>query len=313
MWALFILQTKSFFKSAGSIFTFVLPLLLLLILGYTVPAGWIVPSVISIGILSTALFQFGTSLEEIKRTAFMKQVGLTKLTKFTTFSTFLIFTILVTLLGIAWVLFWSWFLTTPVPFLSEDWGALVPWLPPFLTQLRWEYVQWWTVFYSWIINITLSFAIAFFFLSITKTSESYNFLSIGYIFIVLFLGGVVLPDFIVKLGEGSDWIKYGYYITPHYYINSFSISAFGGGVVGATQGYESVFGLLLNVISLLGEVDSETGLTSGAAFVNQILGYAGLQGPWSMEEPILIARIFAPLLFIVVFAGAGTMLFKWGD
>ncbi len=306
MWALFILQTKSFFKSAGSIFTFVLPLLLLLILGYTVPAGWIIPSVISIGILSTALFQFGTSLEEIKRTAFMKQVGLTKLTKFTTFVTFLIFTIIVTLLGIAWILFWSWFLTTPVPFLSEDWGSLVEFMPPLLTKLRWEYVLWWSVLYSWIINITLSFAMAFFFLSITKTSESYNFLSIGYIFVVLFLGGVVLPDFIVKLGEGAEWIDWGYYMTPHYYINSFSISAFGGGISGATQGYPAIGSLLGDVIEILNQNGDNDVL-------NALSNYPGFQGPWSLETPKNVAIIFAPLGFIVLFAGAGTMLFKWGD
>ncbi len=312
MWALFILQIKSFFKSAGSIFTFVLPLALLIILGYTIPASWIIPSVVSIGILSTALFQFGTSLEEVKRTAFMKSVGLTRLNKLTTFLTFLIFTLIVTLIGIGWILFWSWFLTTPVPFLSEDWGALAAGIPPLLTQLHWEDVMWGSLIYSWAINITLSFAMAFLFLSITKTSESYNFLSIGYVFAVLFLGGVLLPDFLVKL-SGENWIQYGYYVVPHYYINTFSIATFGGGIGDKIEPLVRFLDQVINGLpesvgnNILDGIENTLGIN-----VDSILNYPGFQAPWDLSTSLGVAKVFAPLGFIVLFVGIGTYTFRWG-
>ncbi len=300
MRALFILQMKSFFKSAGSVFTFVLPLVLLIILGYTIPSGWIIPSVISIGILSTALFQFGTSLEEIKRTAFMKSVGLTKLNKFTTFITFLLFTLIVTILGIVWLLFWSWFLTVPVQFLAEDWGSLAPSIPPVFTQMHWENVQWGNVVYSWIINITLSFSIAFFFLAISNTSESYNFLSIGYVFVVLFLGGVLLPHFLITLSRPESgnklWIEYASLVVPHYWMNGFSIPAFGG----ISDQLRPIADFLKNTFR---NFDPDS-------IIGHIINYPALQPVWGTSKEQL-ENIILPLVFTGIFTILGTTFLKW--
>lgn len=248
MVGLLIQEFKTLIKSPASISILVIPLVLLVGLGYLLPSGWIVPSSITIGIVAAVLLYFGGSIEEIKRTSFMKSVSLTRLSKFTFLATKILFAMIVSMISVLWVLFFSWIFTeTPLAFLAVDFSNLLGNTDgvmkvisevPF--KIHWDMVQWAKMLYSGIITIVVAVSLSFVFVAFAKSSLSFYLMSFGYLLAMILFGGVVMPGFLIS--ESNSWFKNLYYLVPNYYTNNIMSNAFSGGILN------SVINPLTNVI-----------------------------------------------------------------
>lgn len=238
MKGLFYQEIKTLFKSPASISILIIPLILLIGLGFLLPSGWIVPSSITIGIVATVLLYFGGSVEEIKRTSFMKSVSLTKLNKFTFLSTKILFSIFISMFAVLWVLLFSWVFTEVVPFLAQNFENLIPsdvegvmkYISKIPFVIKWENVQWAKILYAGACTIVVAISIAFLFVTFSKSSLSFYLMSFGYLLAMILFGGVVMPSFLISTSEGHDnsWFKDLYYIIPNFYTNNIMAEAFSG-------------------------------------------------------------------------------------
>ncbi len=239
MLGLLIQEVKTLFKSPASISILVIPLVLLVGLGYLLPSGWIVPSSITIGIVGAVLLYFGGSLEEIKRTSFMKSISLTKLSKFSFLATKILFSIFVSMIAVLWVLFFSWVFTSvdAISFLATDFGNLLPAdqggvtdvlrILPF--DIDWTRVQWFQMLYAGMMTIVIAVSLSFIFVAFAKSSLSFYLMSFGYLLAMILFGGVVMPGFLIS--SDNSWFKSLYYLIPNYYTNNVMAYSFSGGVL----------------------------------------------------------------------------------
>ncbi|BDU67507.1 MAG: hypothetical protein TYPL_1600 [Candidatus Tyloplasma litorale] len=229
MKGLLIQEFKTLFRSPSSISILAIPLVLIIGLGYLLPSGWIVPSSITIGIVAAVLLYFGGSIEEIKRTSFMKSISLTRLNKFSFLSTKILFSIFISMIAVLWVLFFSWFFTDVVDFLADDFnniteGTDIEYVGKIPMKINWGNVQWIKMLYAGAITIIISISIAFIFVTFSKSSLSFYLMSFGYLLAMILFGGVVMPSFLVT----NDWFSYFYYLIPNFYTNNIMAEAFGG-------------------------------------------------------------------------------------
>ncbi len=252
MFGLLIQEFKTLLKSPASISILIIPLVLLVGLGYLLPSGWIVPSSITIGIVGAVLLYFGGSIEEIKRTSFMKSISLTRLSKFSFLATKILFSIFVSMIAVLWVLFFSWVFTSidAVAFLATDFSNLLPesddWTKfvrviPF--DIDWQRVKWAQMIYAGIITIVIAVSLSFVFVAFAKSSLSFYLMSFGYLLAMILFGGVVMPGFLIS--SDNSWFKDLYYLVPNFYTNNVMAQAFSGGVGNS---------LLSSVGSLLNEL-----------------------------------------------------------
>ncbi len=266
MIGLLIQEFKTLVKSPASISILIIPLVLLVGLGYLLPSGWIVPSSITIGIVAAVLLYFGGSIEEIKRTSFMKSVSLTRLSKFTFLATKILFAMIVSMISVLWVLLFSWvFTATPLAFLATDFSNLLGGVQegamavvaqiPF--DIHWDMVQWFKMLYAGIITIVVAVSLSFVFVAFAKSSLSFYLMSFGYLLAMILFGGVVMPGFLIS-GD-NQWFKDLYYIVPNYYTNNIMANAFSGGVLN------SVITPLTNRIDGLFDFAAYTGIIDAPA------------------------------------------------
>ncbi len=239
MIGLLIQEVKTLFKSPASISILVIPLVLLVGLGYLLPSGWIVPSSITIGIVGAVLLYFGGSIEEIKRTSFMKSISLTRLSKLSFLATKILFSIFVSMIAVLWVLFFSWVFTTwkPVAFLATNFGNLLPHEEgatvtniirgiPF--DIDWGRVEWFQMLYAGMMTIVIAVSLSFVFVAFAKSSLSFYLMSFGYLLAMILFGGVVMPGFLIS--SDNSWFKNLYYLVPNYYTNNVMAYSFSGGI-----------------------------------------------------------------------------------
>ncbi len=253
MFGLLAQEFKTLFKSPSSISILIIPLVLLVGLGYLLPSGWIVPSSITIGIVGAVLLYFGGSIEEIKRTSFMKSVSLTRLSKFSFLATKILFSIFVSMIAVIWVLFFSWVFTSvdAVAFLATDFSNLLPEgegitdvirVIPF--NIKWDKVEWITMLYAGMITIIVAVSISFVFVAFAKSSLSFYLMSFGYLLAMILFGGVVMPSFLIS--ADNSWFKSLYYLVPNFYTNNVMAASFGSGLG------ESVHGLTDKLSQIIG-------------------------------------------------------------
>ncbi len=227
MRALFLQEIKTFFKSPSSIFIFVIPLILLVGLGYFIPAAYIIPSTISVGIVGAVLLYFGGGLEEIKRTSFLKVMGTTKLNKVTTLIVKMFFASIVAMVTVIWVLGLGYLFSEVIPFLAVDFGHLSPDLGIIPGAVHWDKVQWFILFYAAALSLCVTLALAFCFAAIAKSSLSFYLLTFGYIAALILFGGVIMPGFLLV---GNEWFHWFYYLIPNYYSGNQLTAAFNSGL-----------------------------------------------------------------------------------
>ena len=263
MKGLLIQEFKTLFKSPAAISILLIPIVMIVGLGYLLPSAWIIPSAITIGIVGAVLLYFGGSLEEIKRTSFMKSISLTRLNKFTFLATKILFSIFISLFSVLWVLFFSWIFTEPITFLASNFSTLIPPSKPSIENLNdavialinsisegadfssllksgklmdiiiyvpfkinWEKINWVAMLYAGIITIIISISIAFVFVSFSKSSLSFYLMSFGYLISMILFGGVVMPSFLIDK-ETNGWFTTLYYFIPNYYTNNVMATSFG--------------------------------------------------------------------------------------
>ncbi len=241
MKGLLIQEFKTLFKSPASLSILIIPLVLLIGLGYLLPSGWIVPSSITIGIVGAVLLYFGGSIEEIKRTSFMKSISLTRMNKMTFLATKILFSVFVSMVAVLWVLFFAWISADVIGFLATDFSTLIPEDPeggamnivrqvPF--TINWDKVNWGMMIYAGMLTITVSVALAFVFVAFSKSSLSFYLMSFGYLLAMILFGGVVMPSFLIS-ADTKEWFTTLYYLIPNYYTNNVMAQSFGG-TLGAT-------------------------------------------------------------------------------
>lgn len=254
MKGLLIQEFKTLFKSPAAISILIIPVVLMIGLGYLLPSGWIVPSAVTIGIVGSVLLYFGGSLEEIKRTSFMKSMSLTRLNKFSFLSTKILFSVFVSMVSVLWVLFFAWLFTDPIPFLANNFSHLIPseygslsesiagiqageetanamdvivYLP---FDISWGNIKWVSMLYAGVITIVVSISIAFVFVAFSKSSLSFYLMSFGYLLAMILFGGVVMPSFLIDK-DTNGWFTYLYYVVPNYYTNNVMAESFSGGLL----------------------------------------------------------------------------------
>lgn len=255
MLGMFKQEFKTLFKSPASISILIIPVVLMIGLGYLLPSGWIVPSAITIGIVGSVLLYFGGSIEEIKRTSFMKSISLTKLNKFTYLANKILFSILIALFSVLWVLFFGWFFSGGiVDFLATDFSNLLPAsedngtviniirLVPF--TIDWSQINWFLMLYAGAITIIVSISIAFIFVTFSKSSLSFYLMSFGYLLAMILFGGVVMPSFLIS--SDNAWFKYFYYLVPNFYTNNIMAQSFGNGIGSLVGGITDKLGYVAN-------------------------------------------------------------------
>ncbi len=248
-------EFKTLIKSPASISILVIPLVLLVGLGYLLPSGWIVPSSITIGIVAAVLLYFGGSIEEIKRTSFMKSISLTRLSKLSFLATKILFAMVVSMISVMWVLFFSWVFTeTGIAFLATDFSnllvntegvtAIVATLP---FEIDWQGVNWYMMLYAGIITIVVAVSLSFVFVAFAKSSLSFYLMSFGYLLAMILFGGVVMPGFLIS--EENEWFKTLYYFVPNYYTNNVMANSFSDGALAQiVETLEGGVGGLINVL-----------------------------------------------------------------
>ncbi len=262
MRALFLQEIKTFFRSPSSIFIFVIPLILLVGLGYFIPAAYIIPSTISVGIVGAVLLYFGGGLEEIKRTSFLKVMGTTKLNKVTTLVVKMSFAALISMATVIWVLGLGFLFSNVIPFLAVNFGHLDETLESIPGKVHWDQVQWAILFYASALSLCVTLALAFCFAAIAKSSLSFYLLTFGYIAALILFGGVIMPGFLLV---GNNWFHWFYYLIPNYYSGNQLTAAFNSGLS------KTVFTILDKVNVLLTETFPE----QGAIIIGYILDPEG--------------------------------------
>ena len=228
MRSLLWLEIKIVLKSPSSILIFLIPLGMLVGLGWLMPASLIVPSSITIGIVGAIIFYFGGGLEEMRRTSFIKSVGMTKLNKATFFIIKILVAIFVALLSILFTLMCGWILTDIIPFLATDFSNLMGEDNPINDiidgSIDWTQMDWWTFLYASVITAVIALTLALVIVSFVKTTLAFYLFGIGYIVAMILFGGVIMPQFLTV--TSNNWIEYFYYFIPNFYTNNMLSASF---------------------------------------------------------------------------------------
>ena len=242
MIGLFKQEFKSLIKSPAALSILIIPIVLLIGIGFLLPSAWIIPSSITIGIVATVLLYFGGSIEEIKRTSFMKSISLTKLSKGTYLATKILFSVFISMFIIMWVLFFGWTFTN-LGLLADDFSVIIPedtdtvgfsvmnFIRNIKFEVQWDQIDWLVMFYAGAITIVVSTSLAFLFVTFSNSSLSFYLMSFGYLLAMILFGGIIMPSFLIS--DDNSGFKILYYLIPNYYTNNEMASSFGS-TMGAT-------------------------------------------------------------------------------
>ncbi len=225
MWALYKLQAKGWFSNIFNKMDFIMTFMFLMVLGSfihyniteTAPAGSVneilsaqnitmISSIVLLMVASSSINTFGISFFEMKESVLLKRIGATNITKFQAVGAFILW-------GMTSMLFIVGWMAIIVGVCQINEGGIL-WVDP----TTWKNVYWPGVVASVLITMVSFYAIAFFLVSINKTSSSYQISATFYFFLVSFLGGAYTPNadrlwmdvigFMSPLGWGRDMMTY---------------------------------------------------------------------------------------------------------
>lgn len=222
MWALYKLQAKAWFANMFNKMDFIMTFLFLMVLGsfiafkfdggYDDPTLWrlnitMISSIVLLMVASSAINTFGISFFEMKESVLLKRIGATNITKFEAVASFILWGMTSMLFIIGWMAIIVGF--CQIPALAENNGGLL-----YVDGSLWANVNWIGVIVSILITMVSFYAIAFFFVSISKNSTAYQMTATFYFFLISFLGGAYTPNadilwmdiisFLSPLGWGRD-------------------------------------------------------------------------------------------------------------
>ncbi len=223
MFALYKLQAKVWFANIFNKIDFLMALLFLAVLGSFMVmnadgnmealSGMNIAVISSISLLmvaSSAINTFGMSFYEMRESVLLKRIGATEITKGKAVSAFVLWGMTSMVFIVGWMFLWVGI--CQIPFIKELTGGIL-----WVSLDTWRNVNWAGFFVSIIITMVSFYAIAFFFVSISKNSTSYQMTGTFYFFLIAFLGGAYTPNadrlwmdvisFMSPLGWGSDMMN----------------------------------------------------------------------------------------------------------
>lgn len=229
MWSIFKFQYHTWIKNPGSLFSFAIPLLLLLVMAPMTASGsvdltTITGNIITINLISTGLMGFGFSMFELKKSVIFKRIGSTQVTKSQAILGFISWYFVVGILSVLFTIFFAWIFSASVSgYYSTDLFA--------------KAINIGGLVYGVTFGLILSLAIGFFFVSISRSLEVFNMYTMLYFFFATFVGGLFFPS-----SGGSQpqyqWMTYIGYAIPHTYIAGFLTASFqGADVWNIANGY----------------------------------------------------------------------------
>lgn len=161
----------------------------------------IITSIAMMMVMSAAMQTFGMSFFEMKDSVLLKRIGATKISKGSAVGSFILWGLTSMLFIIGWMSLWVG--VFQIPAISESTNGLL-----YVDPSVWANVNWAGFFVAVITTSIAFYAIAFFFVSFNKNSESYQISSTFYFFLAVFLGGTFTPD------ANREWMTIISYLTP---------------------------------------------------------------------------------------------------
>lgn len=223
MWALIKLQAKTMIKNPASFMMVIMPVLFIGIMGTSTPQTTdsftqIVGNVITMNLIAVTMMTFGYTLFEMKKSIIMKRIGSTQITKTRAMMAFFAWSSVVGLFTIFW--------TMAVASIFTLSGAVGQTIGDtyVAAKFSWGNINWVSFVYGIIVGTLLSLVVGFFMVSISSNLEVFNMISMLYMMLNMFLGGLFLP------GQ-APWMEYVAYALPHSYIADIMGAAFKGGDV----------------------------------------------------------------------------------
>ncbi|NOQ50388.1 MAG: hypothetical protein GQ557_01820 [Mycoplasmataceae bacterium] len=288
------MQAKVWFRSPSSLLLFIFSTLYIIIFGTLVsmaaegmpPAqasamvGAAFGTILTLMILSSASYQFGTNFLIMKDSVLLRRIGASKLTKPQVIGAFLLWALTTLFIVVIYV-----FLTL---YLFSDVLSLIP-------IFYWSNVNWLGLTVAIIIGAISAYIFSFLLLSLANDTETYNIFNTLYFFFATALGGL--------FGGNADWMFVFGHATPIGWTADFiSNSMSGNEVFHLSNGYDAFSSSITT--------DTEWGTQfvqivehpiSGVPIGSQIIVL-----PWKASMDI-----FAPLLISGVTGGVALKLFKW--
>ncbi len=276
---LMVLRAKTFIKSPGMVFAFIMPLIYLIILGSVTPnLNQQLGALITMNIMSTIIFSFGQVMAQWKESVVIKRIGATPIKKSQFIITMLMFSFLFVTLSIMWTLGFAAFFEAIGLFGSvtnKETGISIP------KEIYWSHVDFGALILGVIITIALTFGVATIFVSISSSSEIYSTMAMLYYMVSLFGGGLMFtPDMVA--GTSAEWLTYLGYILPHSWSAQWIMSSFGG-------------------------IRIDPNISSSVE--------SNILSPWDFEfdNHIQIPRLVIPLVLAPIYGMIGIKLFSWED
>lgn len=229
MGALYKLQAKGWFSNMFNKMDFIMTFLFLAVLGSFIvfSAGnngvsyddantalqlsklniTMISSIVLMMVASSAINTFGISFFEMKDSVLLKRIGATEISKIQAVTAFILWGMTSMLFIVGWMAILIGI--CQIPAIAELTGGLL-----WVDGNTWLHANWAGVISSIIITMVSFYAIAFFFVSISKNSMSYQMIATFYFFLISFLGGAYTPNadlgwmtfisFMSPLGWGTD-------------------------------------------------------------------------------------------------------------
>ncbi len=218
MFALYKLQAKVWFANFFNKIDFIMTLLFLSVMGSIVAFRFggetsdllsianlaIISSITLMMVASSAINTFGMSFFEMKESVLLRRIGATEITKPKAIGAFILWGMTSMVMILAWMFFIVFLFQIPVMAGNPDALGGVLYVAP----EAWGNINWGGALLAIIITMLSFYAIAFFFISISKDVTTYQMIGTFYFFLATMLGGSFTPN------ADREWMTIIGYLSP---------------------------------------------------------------------------------------------------
>ncbi len=302
MWVVFKLVNKYFWKGLiGPLFSYILPLLMLLFLGLTLGFEFFFPGGVAISVLTIGLVFMPQSIFEFKNSSLLKRIGTTPINPSKFLIVIVFFNLLIMASSILFMFLFSFLVFKDNLYESRIFPAFDG--SPYVA-LGWvdtlKHVEWGSFLYSTLLLILLTMIIGLLIASVATSTLFIQGVGITLMMLAFFIAPAVLP---VGMVASVDAIKYSGYILPFKYPISLMIESFNGFNPG-----NSHEGFIMNVNhSSIWDINTEYSILNT---------FAGLTGDPESELVVFekidkILNQVMPYFFIILFGYFAIGKFSW--
>ncbi len=216
MFALYKLQAKAYFSNLFAKIDFLMGIVFLVAwgaitlqmaigkgagsVGQEQASLTIISSLLLLQVASSAINTFGISFYEMKESVLLKRIGATEITKPKAIISFILWGMTTMVFTLLWMIMWV--AIFQIPAVHHGTGGLL-YIGDSLKNANIG-----GMLLAIIITMISFYAIAFFFVSITKNSQSYQMVTTFYYFFIAFLGGAFTPT------ASREWMTVIGYMSP---------------------------------------------------------------------------------------------------